>query len=92
MTPEEARDLLARILTLKAPGFKEPEAFDAISTIASMRTEYSLIHQPYPGAEWHQITHWSGSKNPLNKGYELADNERIVMRYSTEPQPLGEEQ
>lgn len=65
---------------------------DMAAMIAGMTTEYAVIHQPSPGSEWHQVTHWSKSKNPLNKGYELADDERIVKRYVTAAQPLGEEQ
>lgn len=60
--------------------------------IAGMTAEYAVIHQPSPGSEWHQVTRWSKSKNPLNKGYELADDERIIVRYVTGPQLLGEEQ
>ena len=87
MTPEEARARLknkGRDLTRKER--------KALNTIANMTTEYAIEQQNLKGGGWSQVTGWLEDENPLNEGYELADDERIVKRYVTAAQPLGEEQ
>ncbi|MDC7116138.1 hypothetical protein [Corynebacterium amycolatum] len=64
---------------------------DMTAMIANMRTEYTVEYQPVPGPEWYRISEWS-EEYPLIDGEELNPRERIVKRYVTPPQPLGEEQ
>lgn len=59
--------------------------------IAGMRPEYTVEYQPVPGPEWYRVSDWS-EEYPLIDGEELNPRERIVKRYVTEPEPLGEEQ
>lgn len=95
MTPEEARQLHDKLIN----GSDTESVFDIVAAapematmIAGMRAEYAIEHQIVPGGEWHQVTRWSNDQHPLNKGYEPAGDERIIVRYVTAPQPLGEEQ
>lgn len=64
---------------------------DMAAMIANMRTEYTVEYQPVQGPEWYRISEWS-EEYPLIDGEELNPRERIVKRYVTAPQPLGEEQ
>lgn len=64
---------------------------DMAAMIASMRAEYTIEYQPPSDSQWHRVSDWS-EEYPLIDGEELAPRERIVMRYVTAPQPLGEEQ
>ena len=57
----------------------------ALETCAGMRTEYAIEHQHTPGGQWHQVTGWS-HEPPLNDGHTLAQDERIIRRYVTEPE------
>ena len=91
MTPEEAQHILAHIDRLKLTDFTEPEARAALETIADMRTEYTVEYQPVQGPEWYRVSDWS-EEYPLIDGEELNPRERIVKRYVTAPQPLGENQ
>ena len=59
--------------------------------IANMRTEYAVEYQPNPDPEWYRVSDWS-EEYPLVEGEELNPRERIVKRYVTAPQPLGDEQ
>ena len=59
--------------------------------IANMRTEYTVEYQPNPDSQWHRVSDWS-EEYPLIDGEELNPRERIVKRYVTAAQPLGEEQ
>ena len=65
---------------------------EAKELLAGMTTEYAIEQQNLKGGGWSQVTGWLEDENPLNEGYELADDERIVKRYVTAAQPLGEEQ
>lgn len=91
MTPEEAQHILAHIDRLKLTDFQEPEARAALETVANMRTEYAIEYQPNPDSQWHRVSEWS-EEYPLIDGEELNPRERIVKRYATYRQPLGEEQ
>lgn len=62
---------------------------DMAAMIAGMRTEYAIEYQPNPDSQWHRISEWS-EEYPLIDGEELKPRERIVKRYVTAPQPLGE--
>lgn len=64
---------------------------DMAAMIANMRTEYAIEYQPNPDSQWHRVSEWS-EEYPLIDGEELNPRERIVKRYVTAPQPLGEEQ
>lgn len=77
-------------ITLDIPDFEKPEARAALETVAKMRTEYTVEYQPVQGPEWYRISEWS-EEYPLIDGEELNPRERIVKRYVTAPQPLGEE-
>lgn len=59
--------------------------------IANMRTEYTVEYQSPADSQWYRISEWS-EEYPLIDGEELKPRERIVKRYVTAPQPLGEEQ
>lgn len=105
MTPEQARKLLDTIDALDIADLKDPEDFDALETIAGMRTEYAV--QNRVGDKWlyegddgrnlapydsHRIAWWP---DPIPQS-DIADRgegmARIVRRYVTAPQPLGENQ
>ena len=92
MTPDRARYLIHVYGALEITDLKAPEYLDALETIATMRTEYAIEQQNLKGGGWSQVTGWLEDENPLNEGYELADDERIVKRYVTAPQLLGEDQ
>lgn len=91
MTPDRARYLIHVYDALEITDLKAPEYLDALETIANMRTEYTVEYQPVPGPEWYRVSDWS-EEYPLIDGEELNPRERIVKRYVTAPQPLGEEQ
>lgn len=91
MTPEEAAVIIDRLASEDLPTIWMDEAADAVTTILEMRTEYTVEYQPVPGPEWYRISEWS-EEYPLIDGEELNPRERIVKRYVTAPQPLGEEQ
>lgn len=91
MTPDRARYLIHVYGALEITDLKAPEYLDALETIATMRTEYAIEYQPTIGPEWYRVSDWS-EEYPLIDGEELNPRERIVMRYVTAPQPLGEEQ
>lgn len=52
---------------------------------ASSEYVYAVECQARPGGMWHRVTHWS-PESPLNRGAELAPNERIVRRRLGKPQ------
>lgn len=91
MTPEEAAVIIDRFANEGRPTISITEVVDAVTTILEMRTEYTIEYQPPTRSEWHRVSDWS-EEYPLIEGEELAPRERIVMRYVTAPQPLGEEQ
>lgn len=64
---------------------------DMAAMIAGMRTEYTVEYQSPADSQWHRVSEWS-EEYPLIDGEELNPRERIVKRYVTAPQPLGEEQ
>ena len=64
---------------------------DMAAMIANMRTEYAIEYQPNPDSQWYRVSDWS-EEYPLIDGEELKPRERIVKRYATYRQPLGEEQ
>lgn len=83
--PEWHANEIGRNFTLMAA------APDMAAIIAGMRAEYTVEYQPKPGSQWHRVSEWS-EEYPLIDGEELNPRERIVKRYVTAPQPLGEEQ
>lgn len=91
MTPEEAAVIINQWAEEDRPTIWMDEAIDAVTTILEMRTEYTVEYQPVQGSEWYRISEWS-EEYPLIDGEELNPRERIVKRYVTAPQPLGEEQ
>ena len=91
MTPEEAAVIIDRWANEDLPTIWMDEAVDAVTTILEMRTEYAIEYQPTTGPEWYRISEWS-EEYPLVEGEELNPRERIVKRYVTAAQPLGEEQ
>ena len=91
MTPEEAAVIVDRWANEGQPTTWISEVVDAVTTILEMRTEYTVEYQPVQGPEWYRISEWS-EEYPLIDGEELKPRERIVKRYVTAPQPLGEEQ
>ena len=91
MTPEEAAAIIDRWANEGQPTTWISEVVDAVTTILEMRTEYTVEYQPVQGPEWYRISEWS-EEYPLIDGEELNPRERIVKRYVTAPQPLGEEQ
>lgn len=91
MTPEEAAVIVDRWANEGQPTTWISEVVDAVTTILEMRTEYTVEYQPVQGPEWYRISEWS-EEYPLIDGEELNPRERIVKRYVTAPQPLGEEQ
>lgn len=91
MTPEEAAVIVDRWANEGQPTTWISEVADAVTTILEMRTEYTVEYQPVQGPEWYRISEWS-EEYPLIDGEELKPRERIVKRYATYRQPLGEEQ
>lgn len=91
MTPEEAAVIIDRWANEERPTIWMDEAVDAVTTILEMRPEYTVEYQPTTGPEWYRVSDWS-EEYPLIDGEELNPRERIVKRYVTAPQPLGEEQ
>lgn len=91
MTPEEAAVIIDRWANEGQPTTWISEVVDAVTTILEMRTEYTVEYQPVQGPEWYRISEWS-EEYPLIDGEELNPRERIVKRYVTAAQPLGEEQ
>ena len=91
MTPEEAAVIVDRWANEGQPTTWISEVADAVTTILEMRTEYTVEYQPVQGPEWYRISEWS-EEYPLIDGEELNPRERVVKRYVTAPQPLGEEQ
>lgn len=91
MTPEEAAAIIDRWANEGQPTISITEVVDAVTTILEMRTEYAIEYQPNPDSQWHRVSEWS-EEYPLIDGEELNPRERIVKRYVTAPQPLGEEQ
>ena len=91
MTPEEAAAIIDRWANEGQPTISITEVADAVTTILEMRTEYAIEYQPNPDSQWHRVSEWS-EEYPLIDGEELNPRERIVKRYVTAPQPLGEEQ
>lgn len=89
MTPEEAAVIIDRCASEDLPAIWMTEAVDAVTTILEMRTEYTIEYQPRPGSQWYRVSDWS-EEYPLIDGEELNPRERIVKRYVTTPQPLGE--
>lgn len=90
MTPEEAAVIVDRWANEGQPTTWISEVADAVTTILEMRTEYTVEYQPVQGPEWYRISEWS-EEYPLIDGEELNPRERVVKRYVTAPQPLGEE-
>lgn len=90
MTPEEAAGIIDRFANEDHPTIWMGEAADAVTTILEMRTEYAIEYQPNPDSQWHRVSEWS-EEYPLIDGEELNPRERVVKRYVTAPQPLGEE-
>lgn len=91
MTPEEAAVIVDRWANEGQPTTWISEVVDAVTTILEMRTEYAIEYQPNPDSQWHRVSEWS-EEYPLVEGEELNPRERIVKRYVTAPQPLGDEQ
>lgn len=91
MTPEEAAVIIDRWANEERPTTWITEVVDAVTTILEMRTEYAIEYQPNPDSQWHRVSEWS-EEYPLVEGEELNPRERIVKRYVTAPQPLGEDQ
>lgn len=91
MTPEEAAVIIDRWANEGQPTTWISEVVDAVTTILEMRTEYAIEYQPNPDSPWHRVSDWS-EEYPLIDGEELNPRERIVKRYATYRQPLGEEQ
>lgn len=91
MTPEEAAVIVDRWANEGQPTTWISEVFDAVTTILEMRTEYAIEYQPNPDSQWHRVSEWS-EEYPLVEGEELNPRERIVKRYVTAPQPLGDDQ
>lgn len=91
MTPEEAAVIIDRWASEDLPTIWMDEAVDAVTTILEMRTEYAIEYQPNPDSQWHRVSDWS-EEYPLVEGEELNPRERIVKRYATYRQPLGDEQ
>lgn len=55
------------------------------ATIAGMTPEYALVARAHEGGEWHRTTEWRGDGYLQLPGHTLRDNERIIVRYVTEP-------
>ncbi|MBC6792662.1 hypothetical protein [Corynebacterium sp. LK26] len=91
MTPEEAAVIVDRWANEGQPTTWISEVVDAVTTILEMRTEYAIEYQPTTGPEWYRVSDWS-EEYPLIDGEELNPRERIVKRYATYRQPLGDEQ
>lgn len=91
MTPEEAAVIIDRFANEGQLTISITEVVDAVTTILEMRTEYAIEYQPNPDSQWHRVSEWS-EEYPLIDGEELNPCERIVKRYVTYRQPLGEEQ
>ncbi|QQB83766.1 hypothetical protein I6H48_06195 [Corynebacterium amycolatum] len=91
MTPEEAAAIIDRWANEGQPTISITDVVDAVTTSLEMRTEYAIEYQPTTGPVWYRVSDWS-EEYPLIDGEELNPRERIVMRYVTAAQPLGEEQ
>ena len=91
MTPEEAAVIVDRWANEGQRTIWITEVVDAVTTIRDMRTEYTVEYQSPADSQWHRVSDWS-EEYPLIDGEELNPRERIVKRYVTAPQPLGEEQ
>lgn len=84
MTPEQAQHILAHIDRLKLTDLKEPEARDALATIANMTPEYSvqLADGRLVGAGWGTREAAECDRDAWQRdGY----NARIACRYVTVP-------
>ena len=99
MKPEEAQHILAHIDRLNLTDFQEPEAREALKTIAGMQEEFGYEYEALHGLG--RTTQWgfsnryaadSDMQTALRNNWEDHQPTHIVMRYVTAPQPLGEEQ
>lgn len=99
MTPDRARYLIHVYDDLEITDLKAPEYLDALETIAGMREEFGYEYEGLHGLG--RTTQWGFSnryaadadmRTALRNNWELHQPTRIVMRYVTAPQPLGEEQ
>lgn len=86
-------------ITLDIPDFEKPEARAALETIAGMRAEYAMQGLCKDPEEWVMLSDWMEEMPPQDFNLVITDADkderwqvetRIVVRYVTEPQPLGE--
>lgn len=97
MRPDRARYLLQVYNVLGPIAGKEPEDLDALETIAGMREEFGYEYEALHGLG--RTTRWGFSsryeadadmQTALRNNWEEHQPTYIVMRYVTEPEPLGE--
>lgn len=103
MKPDRAQYLIHVHDALEITGLKAPEYLDALETIAGMRPEYAVQGKVPNSDEWLTLSQWSEAlpSSELELGITLTYEDtgetyqvdtRIVKRYVTAPQPLGEDQ
>lgn len=101
MKPGRAQYLIHVHDALEITDLKAPEYLDALETIAGMRTEYAMQGLCKDPEEWVMLSDWMEEMPPQDFNLVITDADkderwqvetRIVVRYVTAPQPLGEEQ